>query len=99
MVLQLARWMECKVVALYSKRDAVLAKDLGVEVVVMYDEEWGSVARVRESGTVYVAIGADGGRVLESAFGCVKDGGMVVSIANLPEKELVEKKGKSGVPG
>ena len=39
MTLQLARWLECEVVPLYSKWDAVLAKYRGADVVVMYGEE------------------------------------------------------------
>ena len=99
MAVQLARWAGCEVVVLCSKLLAAFAEELGAEEVVVYDGEPDWAARLRENGSVDVVVDAAGGAVLEGAFGCVKDGGVVVSIATPPAKELVEREGKRGVRG
>lgn len=85
--IQLAKWLGAEVATTASPRGEALVRRLGADVVVDY-----TVKRfedvVRDQDGAFDLLGGD---TLERTFGVVKPGGVVVSVAGLPEPETARQ--------
>jgi NADPH:quinone reductase-like Zn-dependent oxidoreductase len=85
--LQLAKWMGLKVTTTASPRGAELVRSLGADRTVDYTSQDFS-NEIKDMDSAFDLIG---GETLMKAFGVVKGGGGVVSIAGSPEPETARK--------
>lgn len=90
--IQIAKWLGAEVVTTASPRGRALVERLGADEVIDYTTER---FQDRLSG-MDGAFDLMGGETLNATFGVVKPGGMVVSIAGLPEPETARKDLKLG---
>lgn len=85
--IQLAKWLGAEVTTTASQRGRELVERLGADVVVDYTTQ--RVAdHVRDMDGAFDLVG---GESLDAAFAAVKSGGMVVSVAGMPEPQTARK--------
>lgn len=85
--IQLAKWLGAEVTATASPRGRDLVERLGADVVVDYTTQ--RIANhVRDMDAAFDLVG---GESLDAAFAAVKSGGMVVSVAGMPEPQTARK--------
>jgi alcohol dehydrogenase len=85
--IQIAKWLGAEVTTTASPRGKALVERLGADVVIDYTAQRFE-DHVRGMDGVFDLIG---GETLEQAFGVVKRGGTVVSVAALPEPQTALK--------
>jgi len=85
--IQIAKWLGAEVTTTASPRGRALVERLGADVVIDYTTQRFEDA-VRDMDGVFDLIGGD---TLDKAFGVVKPGGMVVSVAGMPEPVTARK--------
>jgi alcohol dehydrogenase len=85
--IQIAKWLGAEVTTTASPRGKALVERLGADVVIDYTAQRFE-DHVRGMDGVFDLIGGD---TLEQAFGVVKRGGTVVSVAALPEPQTALK--------
>lgn len=85
--IQIAKWLGARVVTTASPRGRALVERLGADEVIDYTAER---FQDRLSG-LDGAFDLMGGETLDATFGVVRPGGMVVSVAGLPEPETARK--------
>lgn len=85
--IQLAKWLGAEVTTTASPRGKALVERLGADVVIDYTTQRFE-DHVRDMDGVFDLLG---GETLTKAFGVVKRGGKVVSIAGMPEPETARK--------
>ena len=85
--IQIAKWLGAEVTTTASPRGRALVERLGADRVIDYTTERFQ-DQLRDMDGVFDLMG---GEVLDAAFGVVKRGGMVVSVAGLPEPETARK--------
>lgn len=85
--IQIAKWLGARVVTTASSRGRALVQRLGADEVTDYTTER---FQDRVSG-MDGAFDLMGGETLDATFGVVRPGGIVVSIAGLPEPQTARK--------
>ncbi len=85
--IQIAKWLGAEVITTASPRGKALVERLGADVVIDYTAQ-AFEDHVRGMDGVFDLLG---GETLKKAFGVVKPGGKVVSIAGLPEPVTARK--------
>ena len=85
--IQIAKWLGARVVTTASSRGRALVQRLGADEVIDYTTER---FQDRVSG-MDGAFDLMGGETLDATFGVVRPGGIVVSIAGLPEPQTARK--------
>lgn len=85
--IQIARWLGADVITTASPRGRALVERMGADRVIDYTTQ-DFAEHVHEVDGVFDLIG---GETLHKAFGVVKRGGMVVSVAALPEPQTALK--------
>lgn len=85
--IQIAKWLGARVVTTASSRGRALVERLGADEVIDYTTER---FQDRVSG-MDGAFDLMGGETLDATFGVVRPGGMVVSVAGLPEPQTARK--------
>jgi NADPH:quinone reductase-like Zn-dependent oxidoreductase len=85
--IQIAKWLGAEVITTASSRGRVLVERLGADEVIDYTSE----SFQNQLNGLDGAFDLVGGETLEATFSVVKPGGMVVSIAGLPEPQTARK--------
>lgn len=85
--IQIAKWLGAEVITTASPRGFDLVKWLGADVVIDYTTQ-AFEDQVRDVDGVFDLLG---GETLNKSFGVVKRGGIVVSVAALPEPQTALK--------
>lgn len=85
--IQIAKWLGAEVITTASPRGFDLVKRLGADVVIDYTTQ-AFEDQVRDVDGVFDLLG---GETLSKSFGVVKRGGIVVSVAALPEPQTALK--------
>lgn len=85
--IQIAKWLGAEVTTTASPRGRELVERLGADRVIDYTQERFQ-DQLSDMDGVFDLLG---GETLEASFGVVKPGGMVVSVAGLPEPETARK--------
>lgn len=94
---QFAKAKGIKVIGTCGTRNVEFVKGLGADVVVDYTkEDVVSAVRAHESQGVDVVFDCVGGESGLQGIGLVKEGGVIVSIANFTVAEDAKKQGKRG---
>lgn len=92
--IQIAKWLGAEVTTTASPRGRALVERLGADVVIDYTTQ-DFTDHVRDMDGVFDLIG---GETLRKSFGVVKRGGMVVSVAGMPEPQTARKDLGRGLP-
>lgn len=90
--IQIAKWLGAEVTTTASPRGRALVERLGADRVIDYTTQ----KFEDEVGDMDGAFDLIGGDTLEKCFGVVKPGGMVVSVAGMPEPLTAKKDLKRG---
>jgi alcohol dehydrogenase len=85
--IQLAKWLGAEVITTASPRGRDLVTRLGADQVIDYTTE----AFETQTGPVDAVFDLIGGATLDTAFGIVKPGGIVLSVSALPEPQTALK--------
>ncbi len=85
--IQIAKWLGAEVITTASPRGHDLVTRLGADQVIDYTAE----RFVDHTGVVDAVFDLIGGEILNSSFGIVKLGGIVVSVAAVPEPQTALK--------
>jgi alcohol dehydrogenase len=85
--IQIAKWLGAEVITTASPRGRDLVTRLGADRVIDYTTE----RFENHTGKVDAVFDLIGGKTLDAAFGIVKPGGIVLSVAALPEPQTALK--------